>query len=679
MTRLALLAAFAFAATAQAGTTLNYTVQQQGKTSGAQTTVIGDDGIVRVSFSYRNNGRGPDLAEEIRVAADGTIRSYRLTGKSTFGAAFDERFTLARGRASWRSPAERGEAKPPGPAMYLPIDGSPETRAMIVRASQRWPAGRITALPGGALQSLRVADLQVGDPQVGPAGGERTVALYSILGLGLQPDYVWLDADMRLFARITPGTTHVIARGYEAWSSKLEKRQVAAASQFLRDIAAKVTRPLREPVLIRNVRVFDTPGAKLGEPADVYLYGGRIASIYPAGSQAEDAATIIDGAGRALLPGLFDMHTHEDSWNAALQIAGGVTTSRDMANDNTLLANLIAGIEHGELIGPRVVPAGFIEGESPYAARGGFVVTSVEEAQKAVDWYAQRGYRQIKLYNSIHPDWVVPIAAYAHSRGLQVSGHVPAFSRSERVVREGYDELQHINQLMLNFVSDPDTDSRTLARFTLPGERAHALDLDSRAVRDFIALLAERQIVIDATIATFEGMYTQAQGEMDPGMAPVADHLPFATQRALRSNSMEVSGEKLKTYRASYARMVEFVGRLHAAGVPLVAGTDNIAGFTLHRELELYVEAGLTPGEAVRTATETGARYAGIAAETGTIERGKLAELILVDGDPTQHISDIRRVSLVITRGVAYAPAEVYESFGIKRFVDPPRITAAGD
>ncbi len=669
MKKLALLAAFAFAATAQAGTTLHYTVQHAGRTSGSQTTDIGDDGLISVSFSYRDNGRGPDVSEKIRLAADGTIQSYRLTGKSTFGAVFDERFSLARGRASWRSPSEHGEAVPSGPAMYLPIDGSPETRAMIVRASQRLPDGRIAALPDGELQSLRVADMRVGT-----VGDERTVALYSILGLGLQPAYVWLDDEMRLFARITPGTAHVIARGYESWSSRLEERQVAAASQFLRDIAVKDARRLPDPVLIRNVRVFDTTSASLDEPADVYLYDGRIASIYPAGSPAQEAATVIEGGGRALLPGLFDMHAHEDAWNAALQIAGGVTTSRDMANDNALLADLITRIGQGELIGPHVVPAGFIEGESPFAARGGFVVDSVDEAKKAVDWYAQRGYRQIKLYNSIHPDWVVPIAAYAHSRGLRVSGHVPAFSRAERVVREGYDELQHINQLMLNFVSDPDTDSRTLARFVLPGERARTLDLDSSSVRDFIALLAERRIVIDATLATFESMYTQGQGETDPGLAPVAGHFPFATQRALRSNSMEVSGDKLKAYRASYARMIEFTGRLIAAGVPMVAGTDNIAGFTLHRELELYVKAGMTPGEAIRTATEIGARYTGLSAETGTIERGKLADLVLVDGDATQNISDIRRISLVITRGVAWAPAEVYESFGVKRFVDPPRI-----
>ncbi len=163
------------------------------------------------------------------------------------------------------------------------------------------------------------------------------------------------------------------------------------------------------------------------------------------------------------------MHTHEDAWNAALQVAGGVTTSRDMGNDNANIAEMRANIAAGRTVGPHIEPAGFIEGESPFSARGGFVVASVAEAEHAVDWYAQRGYRQVKLYNSIKPEWAAPIAAYAHKRGLRVSGHVPAFSRSERVVREGYDELQHINQLMLNFVSDPDTDSRTIVRFNLVG------------------------------------------------------------------------------------------------------------------------------------------------------------------------------------------------------------------
>jgi imidazolonepropionase-like amidohydrolase len=242
------------------------------------------------------------------------------------------------------------------------------------------------------------------------------------------------------------------------------------------------------------------------------------------------------------------------------------------------------------------------------------------------------------------------------------------------VVREGYDELQHINQLMLNFVSEPDTDSRTIVRFNLVGEKSHTLDLDSTAVRDFIALLAERGTVIDATMGTFEASYTQRPGDMDPSVAAIADHVPFATQRAWRNNTTDVSGGKLETYRKSWRTMLRFLGKLYAAGVPLVAGTDSIAGFMLHRELELYVQAGVPPGEAIRIATENGARYSGVLHESGTIERGKRADLILVDGDPTKNISDIRRISYVLKEGVGYIPAELYEAFGVRRFTEPPQV-----
>jgi len=663
--------ALAAAAPALADSTPDYDVLYTGTKSGALKTVTGQDGAMHVSFSYRDNGRGPDSEEDIAALPDGTLKRYRQTGKNTFGAILDERFSLSGKRATWRTPADNGSSEVTGPALYLPTYGSPEVNAVIVRASQK-AGGSIAALPGGTLRTQKLADARVG-----PAGAERGVALYAIFGTDLQPDWVWLDDDgsQRLFAAINPGGRQVILAGFDSAAPALEKLQVEAEAKFIVDTAARHTQALPQPILIRNVRVYDTAKMALGEPADVYVNEGRIAAVYPANSPAKDPATVIDGAGRALLPGLFDMHTHEDAWNTLLQIAGGVTTSRDMGNDNSRLAMLRAEIAAGRAIGPHIEAAGFIEGESPYAAREGFVVKDLDEARNAVDWYAERGFRQVKLYNSIKPEWAQPVAAYAHSRGLRVSGHVPAFSRSERVVREGYDELQHINQIMLNFVSDPDTDSRTILRFTLVGDRARTIDLDSPRVRDFIRLLVDRQTVIDATLATFEDLYTQKPGDMNPAMAPAADHFPFAMQRAWRNNSTDVSGGKLATYRESWQRMMQLFGRLHAAGVPLVAGTDSLAGFMLHRELELYVQAGIPAGEAIRIATENGARVAGVLADRGTIERGKRADLILVDGDPTKNISDIRRISYVLKDGVGFAPAAIYEAFGIRRFADPPSIS----
>lgn len=674
MRRIALVGALALAGAAHADTTFEYTVLHSGAKSGAQTTIVTGDGAVRVSYSHRDNGRGPDLEEAFSTAPDGTFRRYRLTGRSTFGAALDERFSRERGHASWRSPSERGNARVNGVAVYLPLTGSPESRALLARAALASPGGTIAALPGGELRAERVRRLAVES-----ADGTREVELVMMTGLGLRPAWVWLEstAPHRLFAQVSAGGAHVIARGFERQSPALERAQLEAEAARLRSIARAARRSLPDPVLIRDVRPLDTATAALGPPADVYLHRGRIAALYPAGSAPRHAATVIEGEGRALLPALFDMHTHESGWNAALQVAGGVTTSRDMGNENPLLEKLMAEIDRGEIVGPRIVPTGFIEGESPFSSRGGFVVGSVAEAQSAIDWYAQRGYRQIKLYNSIRPEWVAPVAAYAHERGLRVGGHVPAFSRSERVVREGYDELQHINQLMLNFVSDPDTDSRTLARFTLVGERTAALDLDSQAVRDYIALLAARGTVVDATLSAFEAMYNQRQGEMDPAMAAAADHVPYATQRDWRSNSMEVTEDNVAAYRASWAKMVAFVGRLHAAGVPLVAGTDNIAGFALHRELELYVQAGIPAGESIRIATQNGARYAGLEGELGRITPGLRADLILVDGDPTRSISDIRRVAYVIKDGEGFSPAAIYEALGVRPFAGAPKIHPA--
>jgi hypothetical protein len=369
------------------------------------------------------------------------------------------------------------------------------------------------------------------------------------------------------------------------------------------------------------------------------------------------------------------MHGHEGPWNCLLQIAGGVTTSRDMGNDNQTLHKLMQRIEAGEAVGPRIVPCGFIEGQSPFSARTGIVVADLQAAKGAVDWYAQRGYRQVKIYNSFNPKWVGPTAEYAHARGMRVSGHVPAFMTASEAIAAGYDEIQHINQVLLNFVVGPKDDTRTLARFTLVADNVHRLDLDSKEVREFIDLLKQRKTVIDTTVAIFESSFTQMQGEVNPTYRVVEDHVPVALRRTWRVNSMDLNASNAEIWRASYAKILDFVAMMHQAGVPLVAGTDDIAGFTLHRELELYVKAGIPPADALRIATHNGAEYTGTADLRGVVEPGKLADLVLIDGDPIKKIANIRRVMMVMKGGIIYYPAEIYETCGITPFLDRPKVT----
>ena len=657
-----------------ADTTYHYHVLFEGKRGGSQVTTVRDDGRVVSEFTYRQNGRGPDIHEEIRLDADGLVAGFRVKGKSTFGAPIDESFDRKGDRASWRALSDRGSTTVEGPALYTPVDSSLEYLAIAVRAALRQPDHKLALLPGGEarIEALRNIALDAG---ASPAD----LTLYAISGVDMEPTFVWLTSDdsKRLAAYIYPGVFQAVADALESQVARLEAEQKQAEADLQADLQKRLTHHLAEPIVFRNVRVFDAAAARLTEPSDVYVSGGRIAAIYPANSTEREAGTVIDGEGRTLMSSLFDMHVHAGAWDGLLQIAAGVTATRDMGNNNATLTELRNRIDRGEIVGPTIYPTGFIEGESEFSARGGFVVDSLEAAKDAVDWYAQRGYRQIKIYNSFHPEWVTETAAYAHERGMRVSGHIPAFMKAEDAVRQGYDEIQHINQVLLNFYVKPTTDTRTLERFYLIADNVASLDLDSKPVQDFIALLKEHQTSIDLTLATFEPSFTQLQGEPNPAFGMIVDHLPISTQRALRSNSMDATPKNITTWRASYARMVEFAGRLYQAGVPIVAGTDDLPGFTLHRELEIYAQAGIPPAEVLKIATVGGATYTGTSAERGTVERGKLADLILVNGDPTSNISDIRKVSLVMKGGTVYYPAEVYEAIGVRRFEEPPTITPA--
>lgn len=652
----------------------DYSVLSQQQLSGHLKVSTDADGRIRTDYSYRDNGRGPDIRESFTLDAQGVPVGYEGEGRSTFGAEIRERFQFEGGRVRWTSRADSGdEAAAPG-TLFLPLEGSFAYGAELVRALLRRPDGRAPVVGGHQLVAERVATLIVD----GPDGAAVPLVLVSVVGADLAPWYTWHrdDAALQLFAVAWPGFA-VVAKGHEAAVPKLQARLLQAEDERLRSLQQRSAQPLAGLTLIRGVRWFDAPAARMRGPADVYLRAGRIAAITAPGALRDaQPDQVIDGARRTLLPGLFDMHAHLWPGGAPLHLAAGVTTVREMAGENAEVQRLQARLAAGELPGPRLVAAGFIEGQSPYSARNGFVVDSLDAGLRAVDWYAARGYRQIKLYNSIRPEWVKPLAARAHARGLKVAGHVPAFMLAAQAVRDGYDELTHINQVTLNFVSRPGDDTRTLLRFTRIGDDAHGLDVNSTRVRSFVRLLGQRGTVVDPTLGAFESMFTQQQGQPNPGLVAVADNLPVTWRRGLRVAEMDLEGRKLSTYRGSYGRMLALTRAMHRAGVRLVAGTDGVPGLGLHRELELYVRAGIPAAEALRIGTWNGAQVAGVAHDTGSIERGKAAELVLIDGDPSRRIADVRRASLVIKGGVAYAPALLYQAMGFKPMVESAQIEA---
>lgn len=675
---LSLSLAMLLASPAFAAETVRYVAMVDGgKSAGHQIVTTDDDGLTHVDYVFKDNGRGPELKETFRLAGDGTFTSYHVQGNTTLGSSVDESFGRDGDRAWWKSTSDHGEQAVTGTALYTPLNGTPASDGVALAALARHADGKLPLIPSGTLSMRKLAEMDLGQGQQ-----TRKVQLLAVTGVGLTPRFLWatVDANPRLFALIYPGWMQLIEEPWKASAAQLEARQTQAEVDLLADLQQQLAHPLAGTTLIRNARVFDSEKATLGVPSDVLLRDGRIVSVSAAGAVANDASSTpdhqIDAAGRVLMPGLFDMHGHVDRWSGGLNIAAGVTTVRDMGNDNATLQKIIAEEKAGSLLSTRIVPAGFIEGESPMSARNGFVIKTLDEAKRAVDWYAANGYVQVKIYNSFPSGILRETTAYAHAKGLRVSGHVPATMRAQDVVEQGYDEIQHINQVLLNFLVDEKTDTRTLQRFYLPAEKIADLDFDSKPVQDFIALLASRKTVIDPTLTTFD-FIRQRAGQLSPAYASISTHMPPDVQRGFRSAQMEIANEATAArYERSYEKMVEFVGRMHRAGVPIVAGTDELAGFTLHRELELYVQAGMTPGEALQTATWNAATYSRALDDRGTVTPGKRADLILIDGDPTRDIADIRKVALVVKGETAYYPSEIHQAIGIRPFAEPVRATA---
>ena len=665
----ALLCAAQMQLTAAAGTDKYTIILDNGTVAGQQLVEHSSPDTVKVHFTFKDNGRGPDIDEVIHLAKDGTMISYQGVGASTFGAKVDDHFALTGKKAEWHSTSEHGATEVAAAALYLPMNATLEWASLSITALAKRSDNNLPLLPSGHLSQKKVDEAIVKRD-----GKTQRVQLLAQTGIGFNPQFFWATtgATPRLFAAIAPGYMTFIEDGWQANRAELTKRQTAASDKLLKELAVRTQHPMIGMTVIRNTRVFNSETAQLDALSDVYVLRGKITQVLPAGSPVAGADHDIDAAGRVMLPGLFDMHGHVDRWSGGLNLAAGVTTVRDMGNSNSEMQKMINEIHADELLSPQLVPSGFLEGSSPYAAQMGFVIKTLDEAKHAVDWYSEHGYPQLKIYNSFPHEQVREIVAYAHSRGMRVSGHIPVFMRAQEAVEQGYDEIQHINQVMLNFLVTPTTDTRTLDRFKLPADKVAGLDFNSKEVQNFIKLLQDHHTVIDSTLATFDFL-KQRDGDMAEPYAAVADHMPPDVRRSFSVGQMDIPDDATaKIHLESYRKMVEFVGIMYRAGIPLVAGTDALSGFTLQAELELYVKAGLTPAQALQVATKNGATYTKTSNERGSIVAGKLADLVLVDGDPTVTIADIRKVALVITRDKLIYPTEIDKELGIQPFVQNP-------
>ncbi|HNR75733.1 MAG TPA: amidohydrolase family protein [Parvularculaceae bacterium] len=624
---------------------------------------------VAIDYQFSNNGRGPAMKETIALDAGGMPVDWRIAGRTTFGNEVEESFTLRDGAASWRDAAGDGGAEVNEPSIYISQFASPYSVYFAARALLADDDGTMPALPAGALTLKAIETISVEG-----APGAADVTTYALTGAALEPDYFALDGDNRLFAYLTPRFI-AIREGYEGEEKRLRDLAARYGAERFQDIQTRYAHRYDAPVRIRNVRLFDAERLAMTDPMSVVVEGDKIARIEAADAPGAAGEVEIDGAGGSLIPGLYDMHAHLGDDDALLNLLAGVTSVRDMGNEIDVLEPLRDKIEAGTLAGPRISMSGFIEGKSETNNATGELATTEKEAVDLVNMYADRGlYHQIKVYSSIKGEWVPAMAAAAHARGMRVAGHVPAFSTPDEMIAAGYDELTHINQVMLSWVLGPEDDTRTLKRIT--GMRKFAgLDLNSDKVQTTVKAIVDNGIAVDPTTVIHEFGLTGRNGETRAGVVDYVDNMPISFQRDAKVALLNVADEQEDAdYRASYAKVIELLTMLHDRGVFLVPGTDMGGAFELHREVELFTTFGFTPAEALKRASYDMADYLGFD-DRGAIEEGKLADFFLVPGDPTGDIKAIKKIALVSRGGTFYYPSEIYPEFGITPFAETPTVS----
>lgn len=649
-----------------------FTVMVGGVVIGAMDVTPGETGY-SVDFEYRNNGRGPTLTETVMLDAAGMPTSWSVEGNTTFGNAVDEIYDFTDSQASWTDSTGSDEAVMDAAGFYVPQNASPYWLAIAARALMDDEDGVLSAIPGGELRMTELDALSLTD-----GAAEIDAIVYAMSGTSLNPTYFMMSGEA-FFGLMTPGFS-MLPEGFEGEDERLRGLAAEYGARRFEEIQSRVIRDYDAPVLIRNVHIFDAETEMRGEAASVLVEGNRIISIGAADMARPDDAVEINGAGGTLLPGLFEMHGHMGETAAFLNIAAGVTSLRDMGNNNEVLSALLARIDAGELAGPRVHRSGFIEGQSEYSSNNGIIVSSEEEAVAAVDTYADAGvYHQIKIYNSMTPEWVPAMIERAHERGLRVAGHVPAFTNADAMIAAGYDEMTHINQVMLGWVLEEGEDTRQLLRLTAL-RRLPALDLDSAPVQATLDAMVENGVAIDPTFAIHEALLLSRNGEISPGTVDYVDHLPVDAQRQARSAwaAIETDEDDIN-YRGAFDQITETLRRMRERGIFIVPGTDLGGSFTYHRELELYQTIGMTPPEILAWASHGMADYLGVGDEVGLIEEGYLADFFLVPGDPTQDLAEIKTISMVMADGRVYFPTEIYPEFGIVPFTAMPDVTVPAE
>jgi imidazolonepropionase-like amidohydrolase len=617
--------------------------------------VAGDSGVdLTTTFGFVDRGSPDTTRVSLNATPDLRVHRFSLTRRAPPTA--DTRITIERARDSLVTSDGERVTRRPAPERYFTVAGYAPF-AVQQELVRYWAThGRPDTLP--LLPDGAATIVAGGSDTMRMAGRDVVLERYTVGGVVWGYETLWFDRAVRLVGAVTneAGGNHfeVIREGFEEVLPQLVGKAVRASMTRLAALVPATASPAA--IALIGGTLIDGSGADPMPNAVVVLRGERIVAAGPRGAVAIPGdATRIEVPGKYLVPGLWDMHAHysQVDWGPAY-LGAGVTTVRDVGNEFEFIKAVRAAISGGRGLGPRILAAGFIDGDSPTAI-GVRRARTAEEAKRLVREYHQSGFEQIKLYNSVPATLIPIICTEAHRLGMTVTGHIPRSVTGFEALADGMDQINHVS-FIRRMMAPADTVRPAFAR--------GPVDLASAEAQRTIRVLLERHVVLDPTLAVFEmasHSADQTVASFEPGIAMLPPQLATAIEHS------GVPPSDAAAARSTFEGLVAIVGALHRAGVPIVAGTDQqVPGHSLHRELELYVRAGFSPMEALQSATLIPARAMRLERESGTIESGKRADLIVLDRDPLANIANIRRVHLVIAAGRPYDPTVLWRSAGFR-------------
>ena len=633
---------------------------------GEENYTITPDGsslILKTDFKFTDRGTPVPLSANLRTSDSYVPQSFAIQGKTSRLSKIDTEINVNGSSTTVRQGNETRTVDTP--QTFFTISGYAPV-AVQMEMIRYWRAhgqpAQLTTLPQGA---VRIQDR--GSQTIDVSGKPVKVERYTVQGLIWGMEVLWMDESNNLAALVS---TDAEFDHFEAVRDEYEPALSAFVASAAHDEMALLTE-LSTSFAGRKTGTFAFVGATVidvtGKPpipnATVVTSGGKIVAVGPSSKvKVPKDAQRIDVAGKYIIPGLWDMHAHYEQveWGP-IYLAAGVTTVRDVGNVFDFITQVRDAVNSGKALGPHMLLAGIVDGDSPYAI-GINRVNNADDAQKWVTKYHDANFQQIKIYSSVTSDNVKAICTDAHKYGMTVTGHIPQGMNAYQGVEDGMDMINHLHYIA-DLLLPKDVD---MSKLKGP-ERLKvmsSIDVNSPEGKKAVAFFAEHHTVIDPTLSLFETQFHPASEpveKFEPGITRVAPEL----REALTSGGMpaEVAPYGQKLFQASLG----IVEALHKAGVPIVVGTDqNVPGFSVYREIELYNQAGFTPMEALQAATIVPARAMKVEASSGSIEVGKRADLDVLDANPLDDIHNIRTVRQVLANGVLYDPKPLWESVGFK-------------